>query len=328
MPILSVEKLQTQLATSEGLITPVDEVSLSLKRGETLGVVGESGSGKSMLALSLMRLIPNPPGRIVGGKVLYRHDEADDPIDFLKLSDEGMRKRRGKNIAMIFQEPMTSLNPLYTIGDQIGEALAIHDGKDRSSIRGRTLELIDLVGIPDPKHRIDAYPHELSGGMRQRAMIAMALSCNPDILIADEPTTALDVTIQAQILELMQRLQRELHMAMMFITHDFGVVAEIADRVMVMYAGQVVESGTTKEIFSNPKHPYTQALLSAVPVLEVRPDRMKLTTIPGTVPPLSKLPQGCHFQDRCPKVQQKCRKEEVPEDPCGIGRLVRCFYAR
>jgi oligopeptide/dipeptide ABC transporter ATP-binding protein len=238
-----------------------------------------------------------------------------------------MRAIRGSRIAMVFQEPMTSLNPVFTIGDQIGEAIALHEGGSKKSVRDRIVEGLRRVGISSPERRADSYPHELSGGMRQRAMIAMALACTPSVLIADEPTTALDVTIQAQILELLKRLQRELGMAMILVTHDFGVVANLAKRVIVMYAGQFVEEGSVEEIFANPMHPYTQGLLRSIPPLIRTTAGTRLPTIPGRVPNLANLPRGCYFADRCPKAVERCRNEAVPDDPCNVGRLVRCFFA-
>ena len=327
MSLLSVHNLTTHFFTDEGVVRAVDDVSFSLERGESLGVVGESGCGKSVMAMSLLRLVPEPPGRIVSGSILYRLGAGEAPTDLIALSDKKMRSIRGKRMAMIFQEPMTSLNPVYTIGDQIGEAIELHEGGNRGEVRNRTIEMLKLVGIPAPEKRIDDYPHQLSGGMRQRAMIAMALSCHPDVLIADEPTTALDVTIQAQILELIAELQQRLGMSLILITHDFGIVAEVTSRVIVMYAGQIVEEGATERIFDDPRHPYTQGLLRSIPPLGKTISRSHLETIRGIVPNLAHLPRGCHFQDRCPKVQDRCRREEVPDDPCGIGRLVRCFYA-
>lgn len=326
MPLLEVENLKTHFFTDAGVVKAVDGVSFAIDRGETLGIVGESGCGKSVTALSLMRLIQDPPGRIVGGNLLYRHEGTGKPTDLLKLSPSRMRAVRGRRIAMIFQEPMTCLNPVYTIGDQIGEAIALHEGGDANTVKARVIEMLRTVGIPAPERRFVEYPHQLSGGMRQRAMIAMALSCKPDLLLADEPTTALDVTIQAQILELIADLQHKFGMAMILVTHDFGVVAEVTQRVIVMYAGQFVEEGMTEELFRHPQHPYTQGLLKSIPPLEKMPSGSMLPTIKGNVPDLSKLPKGCAFQDRCPKVQQKCRETEVPYDDLGDGRKVRCFF--
>jgi len=326
MPLLEVNNLKTHFFTDDGVVKAVDGVSFSIGRGETLGLVGESGCGKSITALSLMRLIPQPPGKIVEGSILYTGGESSQPDDLLKLPERQMRKIRGKRIAMIFQEPMTSLNPVYTIGNQIGEAIALHEGGDNKMVKEHVIEMLKFVGIPAPERRYGEYPHQLSGGMRQRAMIAMALSCKPDLLLADEPTTALDVTIQAQILELIDELQGKLGMAMMLVTHDFGVVAEVTERVIVMYAGRFVEEGTTVEVFAKPQHPYTQGLLRSIPPLEKMPQGTKLPTIRGTVPDLSRLPKGCAFQDRCPKVQAKCRDNEVPYFDLGGNRKARCFF--
>lgn len=327
MKLLEVENLKTHLFTDSGVVKAVDGVSFHLNRGETLGVVGESGCGKSMMALSLLRLVPDPPGRIVGGSIKYQMTNNGAPADLMKFNESQMQKVRGRHIAMVFQEPMTSLNPVYTIGNQIGEAVRLHEGVSGTKARERVTQMLKLVGIPSPEKRVKNYPHELSGGMRQRAMIAMALSCRPAILIADEPTTALDVTIQAQILELIKQLQSELSMSLILITHDLGVIAETADRVVVMYAGQFVESGTTDEIFGGPRHPYTQGLLHSISSLSKQGHEGRLPTIPGNVPELFNLPRGCYFADRCPKVKDRCRNEPVPEDPCNVGRLVRCFYA-
>jgi len=327
MTLLSVKDLRTHFFTDAGVVKAVDGVDFSLERGDTLGLVGESGCGKSMLSLSLMRLVPDPPGRIVSGSVMFQLTQTGGPVDLLRLSEKQMRRVRGKRLAMVFQEPMTSLNPVYTIGDQIAEAVSLHDGGSRESVKRRVIEMLSLVGIPTPTRRMKDYPHQLSGGMRQRVMIAMALSCRPDVLIADEPTTALDVTIQAQIIDLIKRLQRELGMSLMLVTHDLGVVAETAKRVIVMYAGRFVEEGGVDEIFKEPMHPYTQGLLRSIPPLARKPATERFSTIPGTVPNLARLPAGCAFADRCPKVQARCRQEEVPPDPCNVGRLVRCFYA-
>jgi oligopeptide/dipeptide ABC transporter ATP-binding protein len=326
MPLLNVTDLTTHFFTDAGVIKAVDGVTFSINRGETLGLVGESGCGKSVTALSLMRLVPDPPGKIVEGEVIYQHDDQGQPIDLLKLPEKRMREIRGKRLGMIFQEPMTSLNPVYTIGDQVGEAIALHEGGNAEQVKERVISMLKLVGMPAPERRYHEYPHQLSGGMRQRAMIAIALSCKPDLLLADEPTTALDVTIQAQILELIAELQSRLGMAVILVTHDFGVVAEVTERVIVMYAGQFVEEGSTDEVFKNPQHPYTQGLLKSIPPLEKMPEGKLLPTIKGTVPNLAKLPKGCLFQDRCPKVQQKCRDNEVPYDDIGDHRKVRCFF--
>jgi len=303
--ILEVKNLCTSFFTEEGEVKAVDDVSFNVYKGKTLGLVGESGCGKSVTSLSIMRLIPNPPGRIVSGEILY------NGRNLLNLDMESMRKIRGNEISMIFQEPMTSLNPVFTIGNQICEAIRLHQDLAKSEVRNRAIEMLKLVGIPSPERRIDDYPHQLSGGMRQRVMIAMALSCNPNILIADEPTTALDVTIQAQILDLLRELQAKVGMALILITHDLGVIAEVADEVCVMYAGRIAEQGTVKELFSNPKHPYTKGLLNSIPTLSRDPTgkvkKNRLETIPGIVPNLLHLPQGCRFQDRCTYVMDDCK---------------------
>lgn len=325
MTLLEVKNLKTYFFTDAGIVHAVDGVGFTLERGQTLGLVGESGCGKSVMALSLLRLVADPPGKIVEGFVNLANGQ--ETCDLLKLPIRKMRDIRGKRIAMIFQEPMTSLNPVYTIGDQIAEAVRLHEGGPKSQVTARVMEMLKLVGISAPQRRIKEYPHQLSGGMRQRVMIAMALSCKPDILIADEPTTALDVTIQAQIMELITRLQKELGMALILVTHDLGVVAEMADRIIVMYAGQFVEEGQAKEIFSSPRHPYTQGLLKSVSALSDTKMKSRLPTIEGRLPDLIDLPKGCYFADRCPKAQKRCFEEKVPADPCGVGRLARCFYA-
>jgi len=322
--LLDVKNLCTEFRVDGKVLKAVDSASFHLKRGETLGIVGESGCGKSVMALSLLKLIPSPPGHIASGSVFLKTDGVD--ADLMTLSENEMLKIRGAKISMIFQDPLVSLDPVYTIGNQIIEAIRSHNSVGHKDAKARALKLLDLVGMPDPAARIKEYPHQLSGGMRQRVMIAMALACSPEILIADEPTTSLDVTIQAQILELISRLQKELGMSVMLITHDFGIVAEMADRVMVMYAGQIVEEGSTDEIFNSPKHPYTQALLKAVLPAEKKMRGATLSTIPGRVPDLGDLPKGCYFQNRCSRVKDRCRIESVPNDPCGIGRVVRCFY--
>jgi peptide/nickel transport system ATP-binding protein/oligopeptide transport system ATP-binding protein len=324
MSLLQVENLKTYFYTDEGVVKAVDGVSFSLDRGETLGVVGESGCGKTMMALSLLRLVPEPPGKIVGGKILYQLTSSGGPVDLLLIKPAQMRHVRGKRLAMIFQEPLTSLNPVLSIGSQIGEAVEIHMGGSKKEIKRQTIEMLKLVGIPAPEKRADDYPHQLSGGMRQRAMIAMALSCKPDVLIADEPTTALDVTIQAQILDLINDLQQRLGMAMILVTHDFGIVAEVTRRVIVMYAGRFVEEGPTADVFEKPLHPYTQGLLRSI--LPLKKTKQKLQTIPGLVPDLINLPRGCTFQNRCPKVKPKCRIEEPQLESIENGRKVRCYY--
>jgi peptide/nickel transport system ATP-binding protein len=323
--LLSIENLVTEFRTEAGTVRAVDGVSFAIPRGKTLGVVGESGCGKSVTALSVMRLIQDPPGRIASGTIRY------DGTNLLTLPEPEMRKIRGNKISMIFQEPMTSLNPVFTTGEQVAEAVRLHQGKSRKQALDKAAEMFQLVGIPSPKERIRAYPHEMSGGMRQRVMIAMALSCHPDLLIADEPTTALDVTIQAQILELLNRLQRELGMSILLITHDLGVVAETCEEVVVMYAGRVVEKALARDLFAGPRHPYTAGLLRSVPSFsEVGAEagtRSRLTEIPGMVPALTELPVGCRFQDRCPLVQTRCRETEPDLVPlAGLGRMVRCHF--
>jgi len=320
--VLDIRNLQTSFFTEAGEVRAVDRVSFQVRRGKTLGIVGESGCGKSVTSLSIMRLVPEPPGKIAGGEILYRGK------DLLKLSPPEMRKIRGDEISMIFQEPMTSLNPVFTIGNQICEAIELHQGLKPKEARARAIEMLKLVGIPAAEERIDEYPHQLSGGMRQRVMIAMALSCTPNVLIADEPTTALDVTIQAQILELLRELQKKLGMAIILITHDLGVVAEVADEVAVMYAGKVVEQGSVRDIFKNPKHPYTRGLLNSIPTLsrdptgKVKKDRLE--TIPGIVPNLLQLPKGCRFQERCQWASDRCRGEEPELRVVQGSHQVRC----
>jgi len=316
--LLEIDGLVTEFATEHGRVRAVDGVSFAVPKGKTVGVVGESGCGKSVTALSIMRLVADPPGKIAGGRVLL------DGTDLLALPEREMRARRGKSLSMIFQEPMTSLNPVFTVGEQVAEAVRVHEKASRAAARARAVEMFRLVGIPAPEQRVRAYPHQLSGGMRQRVMIAMALACRPKLLIADEPTTALDVTIQAQILELLGRLQRELDMAVLLITHDLGVVAETCDEVVVMYAGRIVEAAPTASLLRAPRHPYTAGLLASVPRLDDSGER--LTEIPGMVPPLHARPLGCKFQDRCPRVQARCRAEEPPLDPLAPDHLVRCFY--
>lgn len=317
--LLEVIDLKTHFPTREGLVRAVDGVSFHLDRGELLGVVGESGCGKSMTALSIMRLIA-PPGKIVSGEIRF------EDRDLLKLSQSEMREVRGNDIAMIFQDPMTSLNPVFTVGEQIAEALRLHRKLSRADARKAAVQAMREVSIPDPDLRAKDYPHQLSGGMRQRVMIAMALACDPKLLIADEPTTALDVTIQAQILELLNHLRKTRELAVLLITHDLGVVAEVADRVAVMYTGKIVEESPVNELFARPKHPYTEGLLRSVPKLTekdvVKPER--LSTIEGMVPRPNALPPGCHFEPRCPYAMPRCREGEISLYPAGEGVVVRC----
>ena len=305
--LLEVNNLRTHFPTRAGLVRAVDGVSFYLDRGELLGLVGESGCGKSMTALSVMRLIA-PPGKIVGGEILF------DGKDLLKLSDSEMRQMRGDDIAMIFQDPMTSLNPVYTVGEQIAEALRLHRKLSHKQAKQAAIEAMREVAIPDPGRRAGDYPHQLSGGMRQRVMIAMALACNPKLLIADEPTTALDVTIQAQILELLDDLRKQRELAVLLITHDLGIVAEVADRVAVMYTGKIVEESPVDELFARPKHPYTEGLLRSVPKLtsEHVIKQERLETIEGTVPRPTDLPSGCHFAPRCSHRMPRCTEGEIP----------------
>ncbi|GAB4203340.1 MAG: ABC transporter ATP-binding protein [Roseiflexaceae bacterium] len=319
-PILEVRNLETQFKTQDGVVKAVNNVSFHVNRGETLGIVGESGSGKSVTSLSVMRLVPNPPGKIVGGQIMFDGD------NLLDLSEEEMRHIRGNRIAMIFQDPMTSLNPVLPIGRQITEALELHLKLNSREARSRAVELLGMVGIPAAARRLDDYPHQFSGGMRQRVMIAMALSCNPELLIADEPTTALDVTIQAQILELINRLKSELNTAVIMITHDLGVVAGMADRVMVMYAGRVVEEGPTERIFANPRMPYTIGLLRSIPRLDEEGGR-RLTPIPGLPPDLIALPAICPFSPRCDYfVAGRCDQEVPPLRVVAPEQRAACLF--
>ena len=324
--LLEVEDLGTWFYTRQGIVKAVDGVDFQVASGETLAIVGESGCGKSMTALSLMRLIPDPPGRIVSGAVRLAGR------DLLKLSEDEMRGVRGNDISMIFQEPMTSLNPVMTIGKQISEALILHRDMDRKQALKRAIEMLDLVRIPEPKQRAKEYPHQLSGGMRQRAMIAMALACNPKVLIADEPTTALDVTIQAQILELIVELQREFGAAVILITHDLGVVAETARRVIVMYAGRKVEEAEVGELFARPMHPYTMGLLASIPRLDLMRGQEarsanRLQEIPGIVPPLFDLPEGCAFAPRCERADDLCRRERPTYQEKRPGHWAACWHS-
>ncbi len=308
MPLLDICDLKTYFYTDDGIVRAVDGVSLSIAPQKTLGVVGESGCGKSITAFSTMRLIPSPPGKIEHGQILFHKDPESDPIDLTQLNPKGaqMRDIRGNDIAMIFQEPMTSLSPVHTVGNQIAEAIMLHQNANKKEARERAIDALNKVRLPRPDRQVDAYPHELSGGMRQRAMIAMALSCNPSLLIADEPTTALDVTVQAQILDLMRHLQSDIGMAIMLITHDLGVVASMADYVAVMYLGKIVEYSDTRTVFKNPRHPYTKGLLNSIPQVG---QKRRLVPIEGTIPDPFEIPQGCAFAPRCPHAMDKCREE-------------------
>jgi oligopeptide transport system ATP-binding protein len=318
-PLLEVKNLQTQFFTQDGVVKAVDDVSFYIMPGETLGVVGESGSGKSITGLSLMRLVPTPPGKIVNGEVFFQGK------DVLKMSDEQVRSIRGNDIAMIFQDPMTSLNPVLTINRQISESLILHMNMNKEQARARAVELLEMVGIPNATERVDQYPHQFSGGMRQRVMIAMALSCNPKLLIADEPTTALDVTIQAQILDLMRNLQSETGAGVLMITHSMGVVAGMADRVQVMYAGHIVETASTEVIFADPRHPYTIGLMKSIPRLDAR-DKEKLQPIRGLPPDLIDLPDMCPFVPRCNYAREKCEQKNPPLMEVKPGHRSACWF--
>ncbi|MHB1341948.1 MAG: ABC transporter ATP-binding protein [Coriobacteriia bacterium] len=318
--LLTVENLKTHFTTRDGIVKAVDGVTFTLKRGETLGVVGESGSGKSVTAMSIMRLIQGPQGKIVEGSIRFKDQ------DVLAMDDEEVRDLRGNRIAMIFQDPMTSLNPVFRVGDQIAESLRIHKGLSKKDAHGKAVELLDLVGIPKPEHRARDYPHQFSGGMRQRAMIAMALACDPDILIADEPTTALDVTIQAQILELMMELQQRTGSAIIMITHDLGVVADMAHHVLVMYAGRPVEYGTADQVFYEPLHPYTWGLLDSLPRHDIS-EKGELCPIVGQPPSLINVPSGCAFHPRCPHAQDVCRTEVPMIREIENGHFSACHFS-
>ena len=322
--ILDIQNLKTHFFSLEGVARAVDGVSLHLNKGKVLGVVGESGCGKSVTAQSVMQIVPTPPGKIVGGRIMF------DDTDLLTLTREQMRNVRGNRIAMIFQEPMTSLNPVYTIGNQISEMFTLHKGMNKKQALDASIEMLARVQIPSPEKRVKEYPHQLSGGMRQRAMIAMALACDPEILIADEPTTALDVTVQAQILDLIHKLREDFGTAVLMITHDLGVIAEMADRVVVMYAGQVVEETDTVKLFKNTLHPYTQRLLKSIPVLGNRRagGREKLYEIKGMIPSLYRLPKGCRFSNRCDSVMTLCGEQEPSLIEIAPGHLARCWLHR
>ncbi|QTL97022.1 ATP-binding cassette domain-containing protein [Iocasia frigidifontis] len=317
--LIELKNLKTYFNTEEGVARAVDGVDFEIYPGETLGIVGESGCGKSITSLSIMRLVPQPQGEIVDGEIYFKGK------DLTKLSQKEMRTIRGNEISMIFQEPMTSLNPVFTIGNQISETIMLHKDVNKKEVMNQSIEILKKVGIPLPEQRVYEYPHQLSGGMRQRVMIAMALSCNPELLIADEPTTALDVTIQAQILDLMEALKEKFNMSMMMITHDLGVIAEISDRVAVMYAGKVVEYTDVKTLFKNPRHPYTWGLMNSIPRLNKEVER--LTTIEGIVPNCLDFPEGCRYNARCPMAEEKCFLEEPPINEFDEGHKVRCWYA-
>jgi peptide/nickel transport system ATP-binding protein len=323
--VLEIDNLQTHFFTPSGVIRAVDGVSYSLRAGETLGVVGESGCGKSVTALSILRLVSSPPGRIVGGAIRF------EGRNLLDLSETEMEAIRGNDISMIFQEPMTSLNPLFTVGGQIAEAIALHQGLSRREAASKAVDMLRLVSIPEPERRAHAYPHQMSGGMRQRVMIAMALSCNPKVLIADEPTTALDVTIQAQILDLMRDLQTRTGAAIVLITHDMGVVAENADRVVVMYAGRKVEEAMVDDLFEHPGHPYTKGLLGSIPHMDdaahARDRRLRLNEIKGMVPSLANLPQGCAFAPRCGYATERCHVAYPPLEERRPRHWIACWHA-
>ena len=318
--LVELKNLKTHFFTEDGVVKAVDGVDFEIYPGETLGVVGESGCGKSVTSLSIMGLVESPPGEIVDGEIWFQGK------DLTKLSQKEMRKIRGNDISMIFQEPMTSLNPVYTVGDQIMEAILLHKKVSKKEAREQAIEMLRKVGIPLPEQRVDEYPHQLSGGMRQRVMIAMALSCDPQLLIADEPTTALDVTIQAQILELMNSLKDSYGMAIMMITHDLGVIAEVSDRVAVMYAGKVVEYTDVETLFANPKHPYTWGLMGSIPRLDK--DVEELQAIPGIVPSPLDFPEGCKFNTRCPLADEKCMAEEPEIKEVEEGHHVRCWHIK
>jgi oligopeptide/dipeptide ABC transporter ATP-binding protein len=317
--LLEIKDLKTYFYTDDGIVKAVDGINLKLHKNEVLGLVGESGCGKSVASLSILRLV-DQPGKNAGGEIIFKGE------DLLKKSEEEMRKIRGSEIAMIFQEPMTALNPVYTIGNQVMEAILIHQDVNEEEAKKKTVEMLDLVGIPDPEERFSEYPHEMSGGMRQRAMIAMAMSCNPDLLISDEATTALDVTIQAQILELMKDLQKKIETAILFITHDLALVAEMADTVAVSYMGKIVELSNTKTVFKDPRHPYTYGLLKSIPSLITKETKQPLPAIEGMIPSPYNMPKGCYFHPRCPFATDECRKNMPELKEIEPGHQVRCFH--
>jgi len=316
--LLTIRNLKTYFKVRGGVLKAVDDVSLTIDRGETLGLVGESGCGKSVTASTIMGLIPMPPGFIAGGEIVFEGE------DLLKARESRMRQIRGSKISMIFQEPMTSLNPVFTVGDQVAEVIRLHEKLSGKEIKQRVIESFRLVRIPAPESRTNEYPHQMSGGMRQRVMIAMALACHPKLMIADEPTTALDVTIQAQILELMNNLKSEIGASILFITHDLGVIAEMAQKVAVMYAGKVMEAADVETLFSAPRHPYTVGLMRSIPVVGLDKKQKRLSTIPGSVPSLFSLPQGCLFHERCTEGGEECGLAEPPMIDLGKGHMVRC----
>ncbi|MBU2511013.1 ABC transporter ATP-binding protein [bacterium] len=317
--LLEIKDLQTHFTIHGQIAKAVDHVNLTIESGKTLGLVGESGCGKSVTAHSIIQLVPTPPGKIVGGEILF------EGKDLLKYNEQQMRKIRGCKISMIFQEPMTSLNPVFPVGDQVGEVIRLHKKLSKNETRDRVIDMFKLVGIPAAEKRLNDYPHQMSGGMRQRIMIAMALSCNPKLMIADEPTTALDVTIQAQILDLMNKLKDETGASILFITHDLGVIAEMAQNVAVMYAGRMIEYADVETLFSRPKHPYTVGLMNSIPVLGRKTEDGKLSTIRGVVPSLFNLPSGCHFCDRCPDVFEDCSSVEPQMVNVGENHVARCL---
>ena len=325
MPLIDVRGLKTYFYTEDGVVRAVDGVDFTIEPEKTLGIVGESGCGKSVTALSIMGLVQSPPGKIAAGEIIYSQDGKKE-VDLTKLNPKGREYRsiRGNEIAMIFQEPMTSLNPVYTIGNQIMEAIILHQHLNKHEAKQKAIEMLHAVGIPVPEQRVDEYPHQLSGGMRQRAMIAMALSCNPSLLIADEPTTALDVTIQAQVLDLMNDLRRDFKASIQFITHDLGVIADMADDVVVMYLGRIVESASVREVFHNAKHPYTQGLMNSIPSLKTT-KKERLIPIKGVVPDPFDVPEGCGFEPRCPNAMEICKTKVPTLKEVTPGHLVSCW---